>query len=196
MTSLTLDESTAALGRAYEGWKLHEKAKNTRRDEFFERMTDLAAESGLAEVLVETVAANGVEATDRLEKYHPRHKVDAIRVGLPAGRDGYEYEAILIERPEFKPMSYVNAEDGTVYTKQVQDGPFLVDDERLAKENVLLYEQLVFEFPWGGTTLRPLDSLHADNLAALQPYIYRGKPVVKLAAPREATEEELAALAD
>jgi len=196
LQDLTLEELTFELGRSYTAWKAFEESKNEEKDEFFARATALAAEGELAEQLVEVWAKSEASAVERLEKYHPRYAVDEIRLAEANDVDGGLFEAIMVERPEFKPFSYVNAQDRRVYSRQVQDGAILLDEERLKVEDPSLYQKVTFELPWGQTIVRPLDKLDADDLAALQPYVYRGKPVAKFPKPRAATEEELAALED
>lgn len=100
------------------------------------------------------------------------------------------------ERPEFMGYSYVNVSDGMVYTRQVVDGPQLLDDDRLEQEDPHLFATATIELPWGVTMVRPFDTLHPDDLAAISKYLYRGAPTVKLPAPRRAKDEELAEVAD
>jgi hypothetical protein len=190
---LTLDALTLELGHHYAEWKRQEKEKNSRKDEFFQRVTELCREREPEEKLVTTgswgIGMSEDKAIRRLEKYHPRFAVDEIR---PTDEG---FEAIMVERPEFMPFVYVNVEDGMVYQRQVVDGPVLVDDTRLRDEDSELWEIVTFTLPWGDTIVRPLEDLEPADIADLQPYMYRGKPTVKFPAPRKATEEELESVA-
>lgn len=183
-------EVTLDLGIHYEAWKKNEKAKDKDKAHFFALINQIISEYEPEEMLYEVVgrALPEDKAIARAEKYNPRYEVEVIR----ASEHGYE--AIMVERPEFRSFVFVNAEDGMLYQRQVVDGGQLLDDERLRDEDPDLYEEATFELPWGERIVRPFDSLGPIFLAAVQQYIYRGKPTVKLPAPRQASDEELESL--
>jgi hypothetical protein len=85
---------------------------------------------------------------------------------------------------------FVNDEDGMVYQKQVVSGPVMFDDERFEKDHPMLYH-VVTHVPEPKRELRPLEDLSDEQIAIIQDYIYEGKPVIKLAAPRKAKEDEI-----
>jgi hypothetical protein len=187
-----MQEVTTDLGVHYRAWKDNEKAKDKDKARFWSLITAEASTSfPLDEALFEVVGAGLTEqqARERAEKYNPRFAVDMIR----EVEDGWE--AIMVERPEFVPYTFVNVEDGMVYQRQVVPGGQLLDDDRMREEDPDLYEEVTFELPWGDRIVRPLDALDPRTLADVQGYIYRGKPSVKLPAPRKATEEELGSVA-
>lgn len=185
-----MEEATSDLGVHYKAWKDNEKSKDKDKARFFELINVAVADRKPDEVLFDTWGESEIEARQRAEKYNPRFAVDAIR---PKGPWLGVYEAIMVERNEYMSFVFVNVYDGMVYQRQVVDGPQLLDDEAMAKQDPAVYAAATFELPWGERIVRPLDSLEPSILALVQPYIYRGKPTVKLPAPRPATEEELSA---
>lgn len=186
---MPLDAVCTLLGAHYADWKFAEKEKNKFKDMFFAYATE---RSGASEEVLVTVYGRGIseaDAIERAEKYNPRFGVDVIR----PSKDGWE--AIMVTRPEYTSFLYVNGDANVsprmVYQRQVVDGPPLLDDERMAADDPDLYAEITFELPWGERVVRPLHSLDASTLMRVQGYIYKGKPTVKLPAPRPATEEEL-----
>jgi hypothetical protein len=77
-----------------------------------------------------------------------------------------------------------------VYQKQVVAGPVMFDDEKFKKDHPILYAS-VTHIPEPKIELKPLNELTEEQIAVLQDYIYEGKPVIKLAAPRKIKEDEL-----
>lgn len=209
---------TKRLGVAYKKWKGGETEKDKVRKEFWAAIEE-AATAEPEEKLVEIDPddfPDGNGEDDLLGEYiareYPAWDLDEYQQN-GAGR----IEAILILKPEFKAMTYVNPDDGMVYQRQFVNGSPVLDDERLQDEQPDLwieiteipnYEFIVALLPsehdgaddvqtwiderWDGPrTLKSLDSLPDETLALVQPYIHPGKPSVKLAAPRKAKPEEL-----
>lgn len=196
LTDWNTEALTQVLGVHYADWKFAEKEKNRYKDEFFKRCTEQAAEDpdALEEILVTSLAWTEEEAIKRAEQYHPRFKVDDLRLTDP-GDDIGTWDVIMIERPQYKAASFINTTDRLVYQRQVVAGSATLDDERLLAENAQLHEEVTFELPWGARIVRPLDSLAPEYLSLLSDYIHEGKPTVKFPAPRPATDEELGSVA-
>jgi hypothetical protein len=186
---------TSTLGTHYTDWKQAEKDKNVWKDKFFAMATATVAEDHPLEEMLVTVdrrfAADEEAAQAYLAQYHPRFTVDALRLNPDPVDNGRTWEAILVENPAYVSYSFVNVEDGMVYTRAVQDGPMLLDEKLLEQMDFDLYETLCFELPWGQTVMRPLDQLEPTELAAVRTYLYHGKPTIKLNPPRKAKAEEL-----
>lgn len=123
------------------------------------------------------------------------------------------YEIIVRENPEFQPFTIEY--DGKVWGRQVVAGSTFVDDERLKEADEDLWFEvtafpnedfvldLVYETGMDaelvedhisqvaarhgiGRQLKSLKDLDPETLAKLQPYIFEGKPTVKLPAPKKA----------
>lgn len=213
-----LADLTTKLGKAYKKWKDGEKEKDKLRKQFFDAVTEAAAEDLDEKVIdVELAESDTIEAY--VERQHPGWNLDEYRVN----EDGAT-EAILVIDPAYKPFVYVNAADGMVYQRQVVSGGQVLDDERLRAEDPDLWIEIT-EIPnfsdivdialeilpegtrrgiekrvnqnWKGErVLRNLDDLNPEVQTRLQQYIHPGKPSVKLAAPKKATEEQLEGLVD
>ena len=182
---LTLNEVTTKLGSSYREWKKSEKDKESYRKDFFDAVTKTEPDLEQKYLKVNALTPQGVE--EFVAKKYPRWRVADLR---PDSEEDHSWEVIIEERPEFKTYSYVNKDDGFVYTKQVSSGSIFVDDERLADENPSLYEQVTV-IPEPQRQLRPLEELEPELLAKLAEYMYEGPPKVSLAAPRKAKPEEL-----
>lgn len=180
-----LKDLTLRLGLGYRAWKDGEKVKNTAKDDFFEAVEEMFREQNLAEKFVTVHAESEADAREILAKQNPDWVVGRV-LSLEDGR----YEGLIIENAAYQPFSFVNPDDGMVYSKQVVAGQVFVDDERLKSEDPDLYEQVTY-VPEPERVLKDLDDLPAHVLAKLSEYIYQGRPTVKLAAPRRATDEEL-----
>lgn len=210
--SRTPEEIVADLAPAYKEWKGGEKSKNKLKEEFFEAITTKLANEELGEdiVLVEE-AESEKDGQEWVEKRHPFHEVTDAR----KNPDGSGFEYIIRERPEF--MTFYVDYDGYTYGRQVASGSLLLDDEALKDDNEELWFE-VTEFPnedfilnlvyeagvdpenvedfiskiavKHGITrhIKSLGDLDSDLLAKIQPYIYEGKPVVKLPSPKKAKE--------
>jgi len=77
-----------------------------------------------------------------------------------------------------------------VYQKQIVAGSIMFDDKRLKNDHPDIYNKVTF-IPEPERQLKPFEEIDDELLAILQDYIYEGKPIVKLAAPRKAKQEEL-----
>jgi hypothetical protein len=191
----TLFEATTELGQEYRAWKEHEKGKDDAKACFFSIAVDTMVqniETGDTNLRTMTATVDvglfGDEPTARqriLQKF-PRFEITEIR-HIKAGR----YEAVIQEDPFYLSYTYVNLVDGMVYQRRVDDGPTLLDDERLAVENPQLYKRVTYELPWGDRIPIPIDHLKAVDRRSIGEYIYTGTPIIKLPAPRKAKSEEL-----
>lgn len=132
-----LDRITTLLGQEYKQWKTSEKTKDGIREEFFDAATKTTNNLSERYVIVpHSLGMTEEGARAACEQYYSRWNVGAIRVCS----DGWE--AILIEKPEYQTFSYVNHELGLVFTKQVNDGAPMLDDELLKAEDPDLYKEV------------------------------------------------------
>lgn len=177
-----LAELTQKLGTVYTEAKKWDAEKSAYRKKFFELVDKL--QNTLAEKVVFVTADSLSDAITEAEKMHSGW------IPLSASQVENGFDVHLKEDPKYKPFSYVNPDDGMVYQKQVVAGPVMFDDERFAKEHPELFE-IVTYVPEPKRELKPFDELSDEHLAIIQDYIYEGKPVVKLAAPRKVKEDEL-----
>jgi hypothetical protein len=177
-----LEEITKELGIAYSNAKKWDKNKTVYRAEFFK----IAAESHetLAEKIVNVDAETLADAIAQAEKLYP----DWTPLSATQVENGFDVH--IKENPEFKPFTFANPEDGMVYQKQVVAGAVMFDDERFKQDYPDLYNVVTY-VPEPKRELRPLEDLSDEQISILQEYIYEGKPVIKLAAPRKAKEDEL-----
>lgn len=219
-----LADLTTKLGKAYKKWKDGEKEKERLRKQFFDAVTEAAADD-LDEKLITVELQDGDTIEAYVERQHPGWSLDEYRVN-----DKGETEAILIIDPAYKPFTYVNAADGLVYQRQVVSGGQVLDDERLRAEDPDLWLAIteipdfdaiinilnvtagdhLFDMEWvdgsleacvnkcwsGTRTLKKIDDLDPELQTRLRPYVHPGKPVVKFAAPKKATEEQLEEIID
>lgn len=177
-----LAEATTTLGDAYIRWKSSEKEKNEAKDAFFALATEEASKQVPAQIYEEIHAANEDQAKKKAQKKFPRFVVLDV---LPL-EDG-NFRVALEENPKYQNFSYTNPENGMVYQRQVVEGSVFLDETNLRHENGELWHE-ISELK---RVLRPLESLTPDQLAAIQPYVFKGKPVIKLVPPKpEKTEEE------
>ena len=173
---------TRQLGASYTEAKKWDKSKNELRKEFFE----VAKQSHevLAEKFIAVDADSLADAILEAEKQYP----DWIPLSATQTDNGFDVH--LKENPEYKPFTFVNSEDGMVYQKQIVGGSVMFDDERFNKDHPDLYNVVTY-MPEPKRELRPIEDLSDEQISIVQDYIYEGKPVVKLAAPRKAKEDEL-----
>jgi hypothetical protein len=177
-----LEEITKELGLAYSRAKEWDKTKNQYRAEFFKIATE--DHTTLAEKVVAVDANTLVNAIGEAEKLYPTWTV------LSATQTDNGFDVHIKENPEYTPFTFINPNDGMVYQKQIVSGPVMFDDELFKADHPMLY-QIVTHVPEPKRELRPLEDLSDEQIAILQDYIYEGKPIVKLAAPRKAKEDEL-----
>ena len=177
-----LVDITKKLGQAHAESKKWDKIKSECRLEFFKEIS--SQHQVLAEKIIFVEAKNLAEATQLADKHHPTWTaLSAVQV------DG-GFDVRIKENPEYAPFSFINEEDGMVYQKQVVSGPVMFDDERFKEDHPDLYH-VVTHIPEPKRELRPLEDLSDEQINILQEYVYEGKPVIKLAAPRKAKEDEL-----
>lgn len=182
MSNQSLLEITKKLGEAYTENKKWDKSKSEYRVEFFK----IAKEQHgiLAEKIVNVPATSLAEAIASAEKQYPTW------TPLSATESNEGFDVRVRENPDYMPFTFVNPEDGMVYQKQVVAGSVMFDDERFKEDHPKLYDVVTY-VPEPKRELRPLDDLSDEQIAVIQDYVYEGKPVVKLAAPRKAKEDEL-----
>jgi hypothetical protein len=180
-----LSEVSGNLGAAYRIWKKSGKTKDALRAKFFEAATEEVANRGLQTRISHVYGPTEEEARSRSATYHPAWRVLEVEEA-----EGGFWRFFLEELPEFKTYTYLNKDDGYVYSRIVSSGGVHLDDERLQAEDPELYEAVTFE-PEVKRELKSIDELTDEQIAQVQEYIYEGEPTVKLAAPREAKPEEL-----
>jgi hypothetical protein len=173
---------TKELGVVYTEAKKWDNQKTEYRKKFFELADKF--QGALAEKVVLVAADSLANAIIEAEKLYPGW------ISLSATQVENGFDVHLKENVKYKPFSYVNPDDNMIYQKQVVAGPVLLDDEKFKKDHPKLYE-IVTYMPEPKRELRPLDELSGEQIAILQDYIYEGKPVIKLAAPRKIKENEL-----
>jgi len=178
-----LVQVTKKLGEAYSTVKTWDKAKTEARAEFFKIASQ--QHEVLANKIANVEASSLTEAIKISEQNNPGwNALSATEVGENA------FEVRMEENPDFKPFTFINPDNGMVYQKQIVSGPVMFDDERLESDHPEIYAKVTF-MPEPKRELKPLDEIEDELLAVLQDYIYEGKPVIKLAAPRKAKPEEL-----
>lgn len=159
------------------------------RGEFFERATEQCVDETLARKTIRLVADDQAMVEAHIEREYPGWVIIQTRETDPEDGDvSAAWEAIIEEDATLKPYKYVNPELGLVFERQIRQGSVMLDDERLKEEQPELYEKITEET----RVVKDFDTLDEDTVAAVQPYVYRGKPTVALPAPRKAKEEELA----
>lgn len=179
---MSLDEITSELGVTYDAWKQGEKEKNKLKERFFAAATEELAQETPAQILEEVHADSAEKASELAAKKFPRFRVlDVLEDG--EGR----YRVALEELPQFRPFTHINKADGRVYSRQINEGAAILDDERIQEEDPELWKQITEP----QRVIKPLEKLTSEQLVALRPYIYASKPVAKLSAPRQAKPEEL-----
>jgi hypothetical protein len=177
-----LTNITKQLGSAYAEAKKWDKSKTEFRVRFFE---EISKQHETLATKISTVDAKDLASAIAISEQH-----NPGWLALSAMKSDGKYEVRMQEDPIFKPFTFINHDDGMVYQKQIVAGPVMFDDERLKSERPDVYDLVTF-IPEPERQLKPLDEMNEETLAVLQDYIYEGKPIVKLAAPRKAKPEEL-----
>lgn len=183
---INLNQITSELGKNYKSWKQAEKSKNKAKDQFFAAVTQELEQDTPAQIIQTIKAKSDYEARDVAAKKYPTY----IVLTLDEPEEGI-FKVTLEEDVTMRPFIYVNAEDGMVYQRQVVEGSSLLDDDRLREENPRLWEEIT-HIP-NELVMKPLEDLSDSQLESLREFMYSGRPVVKLAAPRKAKPEELEA---
>jgi hypothetical protein len=203
----TIEDVVGELSSAYFSAKTEGNKKDKLRLEFFELATKQQDEP--AEKVVATKARSESDARHIIEQRYPAWTISEIRA--TDGEGGY-WEAIIEENPELQPFSIEH--DGWIWERRIASGSIFVDDDRLGVDDPDLWKEVTdFEhreilenilYECGVDSeevsakldalgeayglprkLRPLEELEAHHYAALQDYIYEGKPKVTLAAPKK-----------
>jgi hypothetical protein len=170
------------------------KAKTTaegklkkNRSEFFERATEECSdESTLARKTVE-IWGPPSQHQEYIEREYPGWIIIEGKELEDSTNEDEHYDVIIQENPELKPFKFVHPELGMVFERQVRQGSVMLDNERLKYEDPELYKRVTEEV----RVPVDFDTLDEDTVAAVQQYVFRGKPTVALPAPRKAKEEEL-----
>lgn len=176
-----LNNVTKRLGTRYKNWKASEKKKNQDKEDFFKLANDEVSKNTLAQQTTTIQEATEEKAIEFAKKYYPEWEViDCKKV--EAG-----FTISLRERPEYKPFSYVNKELGLVFQRTASKGEPVLDDEELQRccpnlwEDITELERIPKEW----------EELTPEQISAIQPFLLRKPPTMKLAAPKKATEEDL-----
>lgn len=183
---MKINQITSDLGKCYKGWKQAEKDKNVAKDKFFAAVTKVLSEDTPAQIVQTVKAKSGYEAEQIASKKFPTY----VSINVDEPSEG-EFKVTLEEDVTMRPFTYVNSDDGMVYQRQIVEGPALLDDERLRETNPQLWEDITHVT--AERVLKPLEDLSDSQLESLREFMYSGRPVVKLAAPRKAKPEELEA---
>lgn len=176
---MTLEEITSRLGRKYRAFKEAEKAKNEAKEAFFREATEVLSRETQAQILELIEAKDREEAKEVAHKQFPRYTLLDVKEessGL--------YRILLEELPNMRSFSFEN--DGFIYQRQVTEGSLMIDDERLKEENPQLWEEITVPT----RELKPPETLTPEQIAEVRKFFYRGKPSVKLAAPRKVKSHE------
>lgn len=162
------------------------EASKSARDEFLDAATEAAAMEIPAR-RVERVVADDMEAALRIAQRR-FHNFTIIDVRRQTDDEDPGYEVILEEDPALRPFSFVNKEDGQVYSRVIVEGSPYLDDEALRKDNPELWDRItekkVVE------EIKPLDSLSDEDLAAIQPYLAMPKAQARMGKIRKAKPED------
>jgi hypothetical protein len=177
-----LIEITRKLGASYKESKKWDGSKNEFRKKFFEIANQ--QHNILAEKIILINSESFADAIKMSEKLYPGW------TPLSATQVENGFDVRLKENADYKPFTFVNPEDGMVYQKQIVSGTIMFDDERFKQDYPELYDIVTYT-PEPKVELRPLNELSDEQIAIIQDYVYEGKPVIKLAAPRKAKEDEL-----
>lgn len=202
------------LAPAYLGWKSNEKDKNKFKDEFFEGITIELAQGELAEEVVTIEAKDEEQALDLISKGFPMWITEDVR---PHPDEDGTYEVIIKENPAYLPFTIEFGEK--VWGRQIASGSQMLDDERLIDEDPHLWYQVtefpnqefllallaeddealeqekiehierVGENFGIQRQLKSLNDIPEELQPKLQKYIYEGKPVTKLPAPKKAESD-------
>lgn len=180
---MDLTDITTKLGRAYKIWKREEKKKESLKDEFFDIATKEYKDPKEIETTIE--AKTEEELFDKLQKLYPEYKlIDYQQNGRKKS-----YKVFLRENLYYRPFKYVNPLDKQVYSKIRQAGLPFLDEKALQEDDPELWEKITRKVEI--TELIPMDELSPEIISELRKYIFPGRPIMKLAAPRKATAEEL-----
>lgn len=179
MTS-DLETITTKLGKSYKKYKEYLQIKDKLKEDFFKEASSLLF-TGTKQEWIKV--RNEDEAYEEANKRFPDYKVVDVQ------GSSMRFLLTLEEIADFSPYEFVNPKDKQVYKRIRQEGSIWLDDEAIMDENPNLYQQITR--PRTGRELIPLDELPDDILPEVQKYIYPGKPIMKLAAPRKATKDEL-----
>jgi hypothetical protein len=189
------------------------------KEDFLDLATELVAQGTLAQKTVVVAAGSLEDAEAEARKRHPRwlildskwHALDDGYAVVSIEEDPY-YKPFTYVHPKLKIVFAKQVVDGSPWIDDEQlkrlDPTLYRNVTRIVNYDFmreLLYHANIDvdeideriedlekdgEFPVE-RVLIPLEELDSANLAALEDYIYPGKPSVKMAAPRKAKAEDL-----
>jgi hypothetical protein len=164
-------------------WKAAEKQKNELREEFFKLATEEAKQKPLSQMTHVVYGPTQEMADKRVIEIYPTWTV--MHVEQDKAEGWFKY--LLQENPKYSSWTFVNPEDGKVYSRQVTTSVML-DEERMQEVDPDLYEAVTDIKK--ERVMRPTEELTDEQLALVSEYVYEGKPRLKLAAPRKAKPED------
>lgn len=188
------------LGDTYFIVKESEKLRDSLRTEFFDAAKEAQAKESLAQKTWTSPEASG-DPTALALKYNPGWLIESVE----------EDRVILVEDPDFKQVSVTatGERDTYVVTKQIRSGSTLVDDERLQKDDPILWENVSY-IPGLDVLSEWIPDKHLDDIAeklglkrqlrnpndltpedveAIKPYVYEGKKTKALTVKVSKDEE-------
>lgn len=212
----TLKEVTDDLYREYQGWKTAEKKKNLYKDEFFQlAVTNMSLDQLRRKTVIEEGSSED-SIRDRVKARYPDYTIESVS---KHDLDGF-YKVLLKENPEYKAFTYISESNPPmVFQRQIVEGPASLDDEQLINDLpelwieiteipdredlvdlVKSFSALTAEhidrtlddyYPMRKRVVKPLETLSESQLSQIGKYIIKGDPIVKLAAPRRAKDQDL-----
>lgn len=175
-----LTEITGQLGRYYDDWKESEGAKNSAKEAFFEAATREVPVRSWSEIIEADNEEDALRIAQR--KFHQHNVTDVVK-------SGDDWEVFLEEDPSLNPYSFINKEDGRVYSRQVVQGSPMLDDGAVLADDPELWDRITEEIV--SRQIRSFDDISDEDLKKIGKYLYLPRPTVKLASPRKAKPEEL-----
>jgi hypothetical protein len=184
------EDKLTSASRRYGQYKseteLADKLTKQARKEFMDAATEVAALETPARS-IERVIAEDMETALRIAQRR-FHNYTIVDVRRKVDDEEPSYEVILEEDPALRPFSFVNREDGKVYSRVIVEGSPYLDDEALRVDDPELWDRItekrIVE------EIKPLDSLSDDDLAAIQPYLAMPPAQARMGKIRKAKPED------
>lgn len=185
MSNLT--RITRLLGSRHRKFKKAEELHKKSRNKFFEAALEQNSERTLAKRTIDVPATSETQAREIAGRQHPTYDVVTVSPIDVDGKEENEYRVTLQENPKFLPFTFVNKEDGMVYSKSIRAGSVQLDDDLLKEQDPELWEEITEP----QRVPKDVAELTEEQLAKLKPYLFETEPRLVLNAPRKAKEEEL-----
>jgi hypothetical protein len=168
--------ATKRFATAYHRSKRVEARRSEERTKFFKAI-DLVLER--KELARKTIKINPADL----------YIADWVKVRYPGWRmvNATGDRAIIEQDPTLMKHTVVNPRDGMVYGRIISESAPMLDDQRLHDEDYWLWHD-VTEYV---REIKDPSEWTPDQASRLQQFMVPGKLTVKIATPREATEEEL-----